>query len=184
MMLVAGHHFQSPGQGDGRNARVGVAYGRTPPLPSLSYDATVSIESIVYVRGKGSVSATLADASRASQESGSLAWVRLVEPDESDFGVISDSFGLEPPLLEEAARFPHRSDIERHENRLVAVLPMLQASGGEDDSKGGFGPVESDWVLVLAVAGPNMIVTLTDDNPPVLDRLRRSMEGTLDRLAE
>ncbi len=144
----------------------------------------MSIESIVYVRGKGSVSTTFADARRASQEPGKLSWVRLVEPDEKDLGVISDSFGLEPHLLEEAARFPHRSDIDRHEERLVAVLPILRASGGEDDSKGGFTPVESDWVLVLAVEGPNMIVTLTDDAPPVLDRLRRSMEGTLDRLAE
>src|ERR687898_1782149 len=32
MTLVAGYHLQSPGQGDGRNARVGVAYGGAPPL--------------------------------------------------------------------------------------------------------------------------------------------------------
>ena len=144
----------------------------------------MSIESTVYVRGRGSVSASFADARRTGQESGKLAWISLVEPDEEDFGVIADSSGLEPRLLEEAARFPHRSDIERHENRLVAVLPMLRAAGEDNNSNGGFGRVESDWVLVLAVGGPNMIVTFTDGGSSVLDRLRRRMEGTLDPITD
>ncbi len=144
----------------------------------------MSIESTVYVRGQGSVSTSFADARRAGQESGKLAWVSLVEPDEEDFGVIAESSGLEPRLLEEAARFPHRSGIERHENRLVAVLPMLRVAGEDDNSNGGFGRVESDWVLVFAVEGLNMIVTFSDGGPSVLDRLRRKMEGALDLIAE
>jgi hypothetical protein len=32
MTLVTSHHRQSPGQGDGRDACVGVAYGGAPPL--------------------------------------------------------------------------------------------------------------------------------------------------------
>ena len=144
----------------------------------------MSIESTVYVRGRGSVATSFADARRAGQESGKLAWISLVRPDDKDFEVLSESSGLEPRLLEEVARFPHRSGIERHETRLVAVLPMLRAAGEDDNSSGGFGRVESDWVLFFAVGGLNMIVTFSDGGPSVLDRLRRKMEGTLDLIAE
>src|SRR5215218_7031988 len=124
----------------------------------------VSIEGTVYGQGRGSVSTSFAEARRASREAGSLAWISLVEPGERDFGVIAGMLGLVPPLLEEAARFPHRSGVERHETRLVAVLPILRALGEGDGTarKGGFRSVECDWVLVLAVEEPNMIVTLAD----------------------
>ena len=146
----------------------------------------MSIASTVYVRGQGSVSASIAEARRASREAESLAWISLVEPDEDDFGVISGSLGLEPLLLEEAARFPHRSGVERHENRLVAVLPILRVPGEEDGAagQGGFRSVECDWVLALAVEEPNLIVTLTDGESVVLDKLHRRVEGSLDILAQ
>ena len=63
------------------------------------YNATVSIENTVYGQDRGSVSTSFADARRASRETGSLAWISLVEPDESDFDVIASSLGLEPRLL-------------------------------------------------------------------------------------
>jgi magnesium transporter len=137
----------------------------------------VSIESTVYVQGWESVSASLAEARRASRETGSLAWVSWTEPGERDFTVITDSLGLEPPFLEEAAEFPHRSGVERHDNRLVAVLPILGDSGEKDATRGqdGLGSVEVDWVLVLAVQEPNMIVTLTDGEGGVVDKLRRKV---------
>jgi magnesium transporter len=146
----------------------------------------VSIESTVYVQGRGSISATYSEARKARRETGSLTWISLVEPGESDFDVIADSLGLEPPLLEEAARFPQRSGVERHENRLVAVLPILRTPVGGDGTAGdgGFRSVECDWVLAFAVEEPNMIVTLTDGDGLVLDKLHRSVEGRLDPLAQ
>ena len=140
----------------------------------------MSVESTVYARGRGSVSTSFADARRSSRETGSLAWISLVKPGEEDFGEIADSLGVEPHYLEEAARFPHRSDVERHENRLVAVLPVLRSSGEDDGIAGKAYPVQSDWVLALAVEGPNMIVTLADGDRPVLEKLRRGMEERLD----
>ena len=107
---------------------------------------------------------SFADARLASRETGSLAWVSLVEPDVNDFDVISGSLGLDPHLLEEAAKFPHRSGVEKHESRLVAVLPILPDSG-EGNGTVGTGKsrsIESDWILVVAAEEPNMIVTLTD----------------------
>jgi magnesium transporter len=145
----------------------------------------VSIETTVYVRGQESVSASFAEARRAGRETGSLAWISLVEPDESDFGAIAGSLGLEPPLLEEAARFPHRSGVEWHETRLVAVLPILRSPGeGNGAGKGGFRSVECDWVLVLAVEEPNMIVALADGDRSVLDNLHRRLEGRQGLLAQ
>jgi len=146
----------------------------------------VSIESTIYARGRGSASASFAEAYQASQEPGNLAWIALVEPAEEDFGVIAPSFGLEPQLLEEAVRFPHRSDIEKHENRLLAVLPILRTSAEEADikDKPGSRSMNKDWVLALAVGEPNMIFTFTDGDPAVLDKLRRRMEVKLDLTAE
>ncbi|HEX7169552.1 MAG TPA: CorA family divalent cation transporter [Rubrobacter sp.] len=146
----------------------------------------MSIDCTVYARGRGSVSASFAEAYRATQEPGNLAWIALVEPAEEDFGVIAPSFGLEPQLLEEAVRFPHRSDIEKHEDRLIAVLPILRTSAEEADikDKPGSRSMNKDWVLALAVGEPNMIFTFTDGDPAVLDKLRRRMEVKLDLTAE
>src|SRR5829696_218754 len=148
-------------------------------------DATLSIESTVYVQGRGSVSASFAEARRASRERGSMAWFSLVEPGERDIGVIAGGLGLEPRLLEEAARFPHRSGVERHETRLVAVVPILRGSGEEDGTagKGGFRPEVYDWVLALAVDEPNTFVTLTDGERVAMDRVHQRVEGRLDLLA-
>jgi magnesium transporter len=146
----------------------------------------VSIESTVYGQGRGSISATLAEARLASRETGSLAWISLVEPDERDFGAIAGSLGPEAIPLEEATTFPHRSGVERHETLLVAVLPILRAVGGEDGAagKGGFRSVDCDWVLALAVEEPNMIVTVTDGDSVVMDKLQRRVEGRLELLAQ
>ena len=145
----------------------------------------MSIESTVYVQGRGSVSASLAEARRASRESGSLAWISWAEPGERDFDVIAGSLGLEPPFLEEAAEYPHRSGVERQEDRLVAVLPILGSPGEMDaiEDQGGPGSVEVDWVLVLAVHEPNMIVMLTDGEGGAVDNLRRKAERRPDLLA-
>jgi magnesium transporter len=145
----------------------------------------VSIESTVYGQDRGSVSMSFADARLASRETGSLAWVSLVEPDVNDFDVISGSLGLDPHLLEEAAKFPHRSGVEKHESRLVAVLPILPDSG-EGNGTVGTGKsrsIESDWILVVAAEEPNMIVTLTDGDHLILDKLHRRVEERLDLLA-
>jgi magnesium transporter len=148
-------------------------------------DATLSIESTVYVQGRGSVSASFAEARQASRETGSMAWFSLVELGERDLGAIAGSLGLEPRLLEEAARFPHRSAVERHETWLVAVLPILRGSGEGDGTagNGGFRPEVYDWVLALAVEEPNTIVTLTDGERVAMDRVHQRVEGRLDLLA-
>lgn len=146
----------------------------------------MSIDCTVYARGRVSVSASFAEAYQATQEPGNLAWIALLEPAGEDFGVIAPSFGLEPQFLEEAVRFPHRSDIEKHEDRLLAVLPILRTSGEEANTRGNPGSrsMNKDWVLALAVGEPNMIVTFTDGDPAVLDKLRRRMEGKLDLTVE
>jgi magnesium transporter len=87
-------------------------------------------------------------------------------------------------MLEEAVRFPHRSDVEKHEDRLAAVLPILRTADQEDDTRDKPGSVKSDWVLALAVGEPNMILTYTDGDPSVLDKLRRRVAERLDRLAD
>jgi magnesium transporter len=135
----------------------------------------VSIESTVYLQGRGSFSASFAEARLAGREKGSLTWISLVEPDERDLDVIAGSLGLESPLLEEAATFPHRSGVEKHETRLVAVLPFLRVPGEGSGAavKGGVRSEPCDWVLALAVDAPNMIVTLTDGDRSVLDKLHR-----------
>jgi magnesium transporter len=127
----------------------------------------------------------LAEARQASRESGSLAWISWAEPGERDFDVIAGSLGLEPPFLEEAAEFPHRSGVEGHDNRLVAVLPILGDPGAKDAIEGqdGLGSMEVDWVLVLAVQEPHMLVTLTDGAGGVVDELRRKVEQRPDLLA-
>jgi magnesium transporter len=149
-------------------------------------DAKVSIESIIYGRERGSASASFADAYQASQEPGNLAWIVLLEPEEEDFSVIARGFGLEPRLLEEAVRFPHRSDIEKRENRLAAVLPILRTSGEGEGTRGkrGFRSVKTDWVLALAVGEPNMIVTYTDGESSVLGKLRQRVEEKVENIAE
>jgi magnesium transporter len=140
----------------------------------------MSVESIVYAKGRGSASASFADARLSSRETGSLAWISLLEPDDEDFGVVADGLGVEPHLLVEAARFPHRSDVEKHENRLFAVLPVLRSTGEDDGTTGRAYSVQCDWVLAFAVEGPNMVVTLTDGDRSVLEKLRRGTEENLD----
>jgi magnesium transporter len=144
---------------------------------------TVSIESTVYLRGRGSVPASLAEARGASRKAGSLAWISLVEPGERDIEVIAGSLGLGPLLLEEATRFPHRSGVERHQSGLVAVLPILRATDAGEVTRGEVGWVECGWVLVLALEEPNRILTLTDGDGEVMNKLHGRMEGRLDHLA-
>ena len=146
----------------------------------------MSIEGAVYARGQGWVSASFAEALTANREANSLAWISLLEPSESDFEVIAGSLGLEPRLLKEAARFPYRSGVDRHDARLVAVLPTLQDWGEGDHGPveiGGIGSVAIGWVLVVAMEEPNMIVTLTYADRLVLDELHRGVERCLDLLA-
>ena len=143
------------------------------------------MESTVYAQGRESVATSFEDARRAGRENGSLAWISVVDPDDSAFAAIAGGLGWEPRQLKEAANFPHRSDIERHESWLVAVLPILLDPGEVEGTmgKGGFLSVGSDWVLAFAVEEPNMIVTFTDGEGSVVDRLRRGVEGKLDLLA-
>jgi hypothetical protein len=93
---------------------------------------------------------------------------------------------LDPRELEDAVRFPHRAKVEKHENPLVAVLPVVHAVDVEGNTRGegGFTPDKDDWILALAVGDPNLIVTIIDGDPSVLDRLRRGVEEKPDRIVE
>ena len=139
-------------------------------------DATVSTECTLYVQGLSRAPVPVEEARQASRKAGTLAWVSLVEPDEQEFDVFAGGLGTEPHLLREAARFPHRSGVERHESWLVGVLPVLQDPEVGVAGEGGLESSGCDWVLVIAVGEPNMIVTLTHDEPVVTDQLRRRVE--------
>jgi len=88
--------------------------------------------------------------------------------------------------LEDAVRFPHRAKVEKHENLLVAVLPVVHAVDVEGNTRGegGFRRNNGDWILALAVGDPDLIVTIIDGDPSVLDRLRRGVEEKPDRIVE
>jgi len=95
----------------------------------------MSIDSMLYAHGRGRSHASLADACQASQEPGNFAWIELFEPDEEDFEAIAESFGFDPGLLEGAIRFPQRTKIERHENLLVAAMPVVHTLDEEETPK-------------------------------------------------
>src|SRR5215207_1181857 len=62
-----------------------------------------------------------------------------------------------------------------------------RAAGGarrrrRGEYRGGFRPDKDDWILALAVGDPNLIVTIIDGDPSVLDRLRRGVEEKPDRI--
>jgi len=93
---------------------------------------------------------------------------------------------LDPRELEDAIRFPLRAKVENHENLLVAVLPVVHAVNVEGNTRGegGFRRNNGDWILALAVGDPDLIVTIIDGDPSVLDRLRRGVEEKPDRIVE
>ena len=138
----------------------------------------MSTECTLFVQGLSGAPVPFEEARQASRKTGSLAWVSLVDPDENEFDAFAGSIGAEPHLLREATRFPHRSGVERHESWLVGVLPVLENPGLAVGAtgEGGLGSAGCDWVLVIAVEEPHMIVTLAHGESVVTDQLRRRVE--------
>ncbi len=131
------------------------------------------VDSAVYVDGRRIASPSLGEAYRSCHDPGRFAWVSLYEPTEEEFLAAAGEFGLDGVAVEEAIRVHQRPKLEHYGECSFLVLKSVRYV--EDTGRIEFGEIH-------AFVARDFIVTVRHGEDPVLDEVRRRMEGEPDRL--
>jgi len=133
------------------------------------------IDIAVYVDGRRTDSPpTLADAYRVlSHKPGSMAWIGLYRPSESQLVAAAEQFDLHELALEDAIVAHQRPKLERYGDTLFAVL---RSARYVDEAE------EVDFGELHVFVGPNFVLTVRHSEAPNLGAVRRRMESDPDLL--
>ena len=131
------------------------------------------VNNAVYVDGRRTTPATLAETYQACREPGKFAWVTLREPTEEEFVAVAGEFGLDELAVENATKPRQRPKLERYGDWFFVVLNSVRYV--KDAKKVEFGEIH-------AFAEPNLIVTVLYGEDLTLGSIRERMEGEPDRL--
>src|SRR6266536_2100288 len=166
--------------------RLGGASGDRPVAPEHSMDprgaeapAPVEnsiVDNAVYLDGRRVDSpATLADTvDRLSDHNGSMAWIGLYRPAESQLLSLAEEFGLHELAVEDAIVAHQRPKLERYGDVLFAVL---RAATYLDDAE------EVEFGEIHVFVGPNFVLTVRHSRTPDLAAVRHRMEEDQELLA-
>ncbi|ROO86597.1 magnesium transporter [Actinocorallia herbida] len=133
------------------------------------------VDTALYVGGRRIDSPpTLADTFKRLQERpGSIAWIGLYRPAESQLLTLAERFGLHELAVEDAIVAHQRPKLERYGDTLFAVLRAARYDDADE---------EVDFGELHVFVGPNFVVTVRHSEAPDLAIVRRRMEDDPDLL--
>lgn len=135
------------------------------------------VDSGIYLDGQRvSSPANLPDTYRElNRFDGSMAWIGLVRPQESELESLAAEFGLHELAIEDAVLAHQRSKIERYGDTLFVVLRAARYLDSQE---------EIEFSELHVFVGPNFIITVRHGGSPDLSQVRRRLErdATLLRL--
>jgi magnesium transporter len=118
---------------------------------------------------------TVADAARHLRDQpGSMAWIGLFRPSESQLLPVADEFGLHEVAVEDAIVAHQRPKLERYGDTLFVVL---RAATYLDDVE------EVEFGEIHVFVGPNFVLTVRHSRTPDLGAVRHRMEADPELLA-
>ena len=118
---------------------------------------------------------SIADAAaRLREQPGTIAWIGLFRPAESQFLPAAEEFGLHEVAVEDAIVAHQRPKLERYGNTLFTVL---RAATYLDSAE------EVEFGEIHVFVGPNFVITVRHSRSPDLAAVRRRMEGDPELLA-
>ncbi|GAB2832223.1 magnesium and cobalt transport protein CorA [Actinocorallia aurea] len=127
------------------------------------------VDTALYFGGRRTDSPpTLADTFQRLQERpGTVAWIGLYRPADSQLLTLAERFGLHELAVEDAIVAHQRPKLERYGETLFAVLRAARYVESEE---------EVDFGELHVFVGPNFVVTVRHSEAPDLSVVRRRME--------
>ncbi|UVJ41413.1 magnesium and cobalt transport protein CorA [Arthrobacter sp. CJ23] len=127
------------------------------------------VDSGIYLDGKRVTSPqSLPDTYRElNHHEGSMAWIGLVRPEESELQSLAAEFDLHELAIEDAVMAHQRSKIERYGDTLFVVLRAARYLDSQE---------EIEFSELHVFVGPNFIITVRHGSSPDLARVRRRLE--------
>jgi magnesium transporter len=113
-------------------------------------------------------------ARRLRQQPGSMAWIGLYRPSESQLLPVADEFGLHDVAVEDAIVAHQRPKLERYGDILFVVL---RAATYLDDAE------EVEFGEIHVFVGPDFVITVRHSRTPDLASVRHRMEDDPELLA-
>ncbi|WP_242702153.1 magnesium and cobalt transport protein CorA [Arthrobacter cavernae] len=127
------------------------------------------VDSGIYLDGKRvSSPKSLPDTYRELNHfEGSMAWIGLVRPEESELQSLAAEFNLHELAIEDAVLAHQRSKIERYGETLFVVLRAARYLDSRE---------EIEFSELHVFVGPNFIITVRHGGTPDLAQVRRRLE--------
>jgi magnesium transporter len=160
--------------------------GRRPPAPEVSMEPRVApaappveqsvVAAAIYRDGRRVDSPpTVADtARRLRDQPGTMAWIGLYRPAETQLLAVAEEFQLHELAVEDAIVAHQRPKLERYGDTLFAVL---RAARYLDDVE------QVEFGEIHLFVGANFVLTVRHSQAPDLAAVRRRMEGDPELLA-
>jgi magnesium transporter len=128
------------------------------------------VDAAIYQDGKRTDSPkTVAEAAnRLREQPGTMAWIGLYRPDESQLLGVAEEFGLHEVAVEDAIVAHQRPKLERYDEMLFVVL--RSATYLDEVEEVEFGEIH-------VFVGPTFVLTVRHSETPDLAAVRRRMEG-------
>ena len=158
---------------------------RQPPAPEVSMEprgATVAapveqsvVAAALYREGRRTDSPpTVAETARRLRDRpGTMAWIGLYRPEDTQLLAVAEEFGLHELAVEDAIVAHQRPKLERYGDTLFVVL---RAARYLDDVE------EVEFGEIHLFVGANFVLTVRHSQAPDLAAVRRRMEGDPDLL--
>jgi magnesium transporter len=168
-----------------RRSQGGRAAGHDP-APEVSMEAHPEdvaapveqsvVDAAIYREGRRiETPPTVAETARRLREQpGSMAWIGLFRPSESQLLPVADEFGLHDVAVEDAIVAHQRPKLERYGDVLFAVL---RAATYLDELE------EVEFGEIHVFVGPNFVITVRHSRTPDLSAVRHRMEHDRELLA-
>ena len=159
---------------------------RQPPAPEVSMEprpaaTAASVEqsvvaAAIYRDGRRVDSpSTVAEASRRLRDQpGTMAWIGLYRPAETQLLAVAEEFGLHELAVEDAIVAHQRPKLERYGDTLFVVLRAARYLDEEEEVE--FGEIH-------VFVGPNFVLTVRHSRTPDLGAVRHRMEDDPELLA-
>jgi magnesium transporter len=134
------------------------------------------VDAAIYREGRRiETPPTVAETARRLREQpGSMAWIGLFRPSESQLLPVADEFGLHDVAVEDAIVAHQRPKLERYGDVLFAVL---RAATYLDELE------EVEFGEIHVFVGPNFVITVRHSRTPDLSAVRHRMENDRELLA-
>ncbi|MEU5218654.1 magnesium/cobalt transporter CorA [Streptomyces sp. NPDC020807] len=164
---------------------VRLTYRRAVDLshPARSPLGSAVVNCVVYVDGvRRSGRGPAEEALRRVRKAGDgFVWIGLHEPDEKEFTVLAELFGLHPLAVEDAVNAHQRPKVEQYDGVLFAVLKTVRYVEHEELTATS---EVVDTGELMAFVGPDFVITVRHGGHGSLGPLREALEEMPEQLAK